>query len=160
MSADAQPIQPVGVGEAALRDAEKITTRIAADEEAANAAQEAYAAGGLPSIEPDDGARAVLLAGEQLHSVHGSAVLEAPTEEEDALPHGGTLYLTSARLLHIGSETTDVPLSEIVDVTVGLERLVLIRRLDGSDLAVEVDQPRLLRVQLVTALSAIRASQP
>jgi len=161
MSADAQPMQPVSIGEAALRDAEKITARIAADEAAATAAMEAYAVGGLPSIEPDDGARALFLAGEQLHAVHGSALLEAPTTgEDDALPRGGTLYLTSARLLHVGTETTNVALSEIVDVTVALERLVQVRRLDGSDLALEVDQPRLLRVQLMTALAGIRATQP
>jgi hypothetical protein len=36
---------------------------------------------------------------------------------------------------------------------------VLIRRRDGSDLAVEVDQPRLLRVQLAAAIAAVRTRQ-
>ncbi len=44
-------------------------------------------------------------------------------------------------------------------MAVALERLLLIRRRDGSDLAVEVDQPRLLRVQLAAAVAAERARE-
>jgi hypothetical protein len=40
---------------------------------------------------------------------------------------------------------------------IGLERLVLIRLRGGSDMAIEVDQPRLLRVQLAAAIAAQRA---
>ena len=48
---------------------------------------------------------------------------------------------------------------EIDEMAVALERLLLIRLRDGSDLAIEVDQPRLLRVQLATALAASRAGE-
>jgi hypothetical protein len=54
---------------------------------------------------------------------------------------------------------TEVPLGEIDEMVVALERLVLIRLRDGSDLAVEVDQPRLLRVQIAAAVAAVRATE-
>jgi hypothetical protein len=161
MSADALPLPPTSVGEAALRDAQKIADRIAADEVAAVAAQQAYEVDGLPSIEPDEAARSILAPGELLHAIHATALLEAHTSgEEEALPRGGTLYLTSTRLMHLGGEIAELRLSEIDEVTLALERLVLIRLHDGSDLAIEVDQPRLLRVQLVTSLAGVRAAQP
>src|SRR6266542_277388 len=128
MSADALPLPPTSVGEAALRDAQKIADRIAADEAAALDARQSYEVDGLPSIEPDEAARRILAPGELLHAIHGSALLEAHASGgEGALPRGGTLYMTSTRLLHLGTETTELPLSEIDDVTVALERLVLIR---------------------------------
>ena len=37
-----------------------------------------------------------------------------------------------------------------------LERLLLLDLADGSDLAIEVDQPRLLRVQLAAARATAR----
>jgi hypothetical protein len=161
MSADALPLPPTSVGEAALRDAQRISARIDADEAAAVAATQAYEVEGLPAIEPDDGARAILAPGELLHAIHGSAMLETrPSGEEEALPRGGTLYLTSTRLVHVGTETSEMSLSGLAEATVALERLVLIRLRDGSDLAIEVDQPRLLRVQLATALAAMRVTQP
>ena len=161
MSADALPLPSTSVGEAGLRDAQKIAARIAADEVAAAQARQAYEVGGLPAIEPDEAARANLPPGELLHAVRAGALLEAHIfSEQDSLPRGGTLYLTSGRLVHVGAETTELPLSEIEDATVALERLVLIRLRDGSDLAIEVDQPRLLRVQLATALAGVPVTQP
>jgi hypothetical protein len=160
MSADALPLPPTSVGEAALRDAQKIADRIAADEAAAVDARQAYESRGLPAIEPDDTARSLLAPVELLRAIHRSALLEAHASSEEALARGGTLYLTSARLVHVGAETTELPLSEISEVTVALERLVLVRLLDGSDLAIEVDQPRLLRVQLLTSLAGVREARP
>ena len=44
--------------------------------------------------------------------------------------------------------------------TLAFERdRVLVRLRDGSDLAIEVDQPRLLRVQLAAALAASRSPE-
>jgi hypothetical protein len=151
---------PAGVEDAALRDAEEIADRIARDEAAADEARQAYQADGLPVIEPDGAAAAILYAGELLHAAHGSAMLEEPGGAGDAgHPRGGTLFLTSARLIHAGVESTVVPLGEIDEMAVALERLLLIRRRDGSDLAVEVDQPRLLRVRLAAAMAAARARE-
>jgi hypothetical protein len=146
--------------EAALRDAEKIADRIASDEAAANGARQAYQAQGLPVIEPDAVAGAFLQPGEILHAAHGSALLEEAAPVANAgVPRGGTLYLTSERLIHAGAEATELPLAEIDEMAVALARLVLIRRRDGSDFALEVDQPRLLRVQLAAAIGAQRAKR-
>jgi hypothetical protein len=143
----------------AVRDAESIAARIATDEAAADAARDQYAAHGIPVIEPVAGFAGVAQPGEPLHAVLHNAILEqAPADGDSAVLRGGTVYLTSSRLLHVGGETTDVPLGEIEEMVVALERLVLIRLRDGSDLAVEVDQPRLLRVQIAAAVAAARAA--
>ena len=148
---------PIGAEGAAIRDAQTIADRIAADETAADDARQAYQADGLPAIEPDAGAGAILQPGESLHAIHASALLEeAGLPTGAAQPRGGTLYLTSERVVHTGTESTQLPLAEIEEMAVALERLVLIRRRDGSDLALEVDQPRLLRVQIAAARAAVR----
>jgi hypothetical protein len=149
---------PIGVEGAAVRDAQTIADRIAADETAADDARRAYQANGLPAIEPDAGAVAILQPGETLHAIHASALLEeAGLPSAAAQPRGGTLYLTSERVVHNGTESTELALADVEEMAVALERLVLIRRRDGSDLALEVDQPRLLRVQLAAAIAAVRA---
>lgn len=151
---------PVGMEGAAVRDAQNIAARIAADEAAADEARQAYQAGGLPAIEPDAGAGAILEPGEILHAVRASALLEERALTNGAgLPRGGTLYLTSERVVHTGAESTELALAAIEEMVVALERLVLIRLRNGSDLAVEVDQPRLLRVQLAAAIAAARARE-
>jgi hypothetical protein len=138
----------------AIRDARSIAARIAADEAAADEARQAYQAGGLPAIAPDDAGKAILRPSEFLHSVHANALLEETGNGAGQL-RGGALYLTSERLIHAGAKTIEVPLAEIEEMAVALERLVLIRLRDGSDLAVEVDQPRLLRVQIAAAIAAL-----
>jgi hypothetical protein len=148
---------PAGVEGAALRDAEEIADRIARDEAAADEARQAYQSQGLPVIEPDGAATVILEPGEVLHAVHASALLEdAEWTDGAAYPRGGTLFLTSERLIHTGVDSIELSLASIDEMAVALERLLLIRRRDGSDLAVEVDQPRLLRVQLAAAVAAER----
>jgi hypothetical protein len=151
---------PATDDEAALRDAEHIADRIARDETAADEARQAYQADGLPAIEPDASADAILQPGETLYAVRSSTMLEETGATGAAVhPRGGTLYLTSGRLVHAGEESTELPLTAIEEMAVALERLVLIRRRDGSDLALEVDQPRLLRVQLAAAIAAVRGRE-
>jgi hypothetical protein len=156
---DAHSPAPASAEGAALRDAQTIAARIAADEAAADHARLTYRDGGLPAIEPDAAASQILDPGELLHAVRPSALLEENTSGDfPPQPKGGVLYLTSTRLVHQGQETTELSLSEIEEVAVALERLVLIRLRDGSDVALEVDQPRLLRVQLATAIATQRAA--
>ena len=71
-----------------------------------------------------------------------------------------SLYLTSERLVHVGQERHEVPLEKIAETAVALERLLLLDLNDGSDLAIEVDQPRLLRVQLAAARANARRQTP
>ena len=80
--------------------------------------------------------------------------------ENGTLPMGGSLYLTSDRLVHIGEARHEVALEAIEETAVALERLLLLDLTDGSDLAIEVDQPRLLRVQLAAARANARRQAP
>jgi hypothetical protein len=143
----------------ALRDARSISARIAEDEVQADEARQRYQAEGLPTLEPDDAFAALRQPDETPHAVHGSALLERGTGVADGTQlAGGTLYLTSRRLLHAGAQLTEVPLTAIEEMAVALERLLLIRLSDGSDLALEVEHPRLLRVQIAAAKGAARAT--
>ena len=152
-----RPIAGAATEVAAVRDAQTIAARIARDEAAADEARRQYLTAGLPTIEPDAAFAAVAQPEEQLHAIRTTALLETGSGVGTGLPRGGTLYLSSARILHLGTQTTEVRTSDIAEMAVVLERLILIRRRDGSDLAIEVDQPRLLRVQLASAIAAERA---
>jgi hypothetical protein len=142
-----------------VRDAQRIAERIRRDETLADESRERYRANGLPVLEPS--ALAGLLApDERLHAVHRMAMLEVgwrgTTGTDPNLPHGGTLYITSQRLIHRGVQDATWTFADIDEMTIALERLLLVSLRDGSDLAIEVDQPRLLRVQLAAALAATR----
>ena len=59
--------------------------------------------------------------------------------------------------MHVGNEAiVEVDLERIADMAVALERLLLVELTDGSDLAIEVDGPRLLRVQVAAARAVLR----
>ena len=135
----------------ALRDARSIAERIGADEAAADTERARLVVGELPDL--NDGSEEALLlgTGEVLHATRRAAMLE-----NGAMPIGGSLYLTSERLVHIGQERHEVPLEKIAESAVALERLLLLDMTDGSDLAIEVDQPRLLSVQLAAARANAR----
>jgi hypothetical protein len=90
---------------------------------------------------------------ELVHAIRHTALLE---DGQRPHPEGGTLYLTSRRLVHAGLELREINLVDITETAVALERLLLVDLADGSDLAIEVDQPRLLRVQLAAARAAAR----
>ena len=135
----------------ALRDARSIADRIGADEAAADAERARLIDGELPDLNAEIDEALPLGSGEILHATRRAAMLE-----NGAMPMGGSLYLTSERLVHIGQERHVVPLEKIAETAVALERLLLLDMTDGSDLAIEVDQPRLLRVQLAAARAAAR----
>lgn len=150
----AEPAQP----SQALRDAEAIAARVAADEQAADAERERLAREPLPALDAQAEIVFQLEGGEQLHAERRAALVE---RGQNAQPSGGTLYLTSHRLVHIGTEAVEeVRLDDITDMAVAMERLLLVELADGSDLAIEVDQPRLLRVQVSGARAALRERAP
>jgi hypothetical protein len=139
---------------AAVRDAHEIAARVAEDEEAADAERSRLLREPLPQLELPPDPSLQLAPGERLHAVRRAALLEHGRSE---LPVGGTLYLTSARMLHIGAGgIVDAPLSSMTDIAVALERILLVGLADGSGLAIEVDQPRLLRVQVAAARAIAR----
>jgi len=147
---------------APVRDAQRIAERIARDETLADEARERYRTDGLPELEPS-ALIGLLNPGEQLHAVHRMAMLEVgwrgATGADPDLPHGGTLYVTSQRLVHRGTRDEIWSFDEIDEMAVSLERLLLVKLRNGSDLAIEVEQPRLLRVQIAAALAATRTPQ-
>ena len=67
----------------------------------------------------------------------------------------GDLYVTSHRLILVGRHTVTFDLADIADVVISGERLLLVMR-DGSGVTLDVDQPRLLRVQVAAAREAAR----
>ena len=142
---------------AALRDATTIAQRIAGDERAADAAREAYRREGLPVLQADGDLSTILEPGELVHAIHPMALLERGSSGTPDEPlRGGTLVVTSRRLVHNGALVLAWPLSAVAEMNVALERLLMLRLADGTDLAVEVAAPRLLRVQLASAKAALR----
>jgi hypothetical protein len=145
---------------AAVRDAEAIAARVAADEAAADAARSQYQIGPLPTLDNDPEFAALALPGEVLHVAQPNAVLEWTTAGGvETLRPAAPLYLTSGRLLHGGTQTLSLSLDQIEEMAVALERLLLVRLRDGTDLAIETDAPRLLRVQIAAAMAATRTAQ-
>jgi hypothetical protein len=141
---------------AALRDAAALLERAMADEEAAREARRRYRSSGIPAIEPEPEVRPHLLDGEQLLAVRTSALLEHAVPTDGQFGSGGRLYLTTLRLLHLGQAVFGLELTQIDEQALAGERLLL-RLRDGAGIALEVPEPRLLRVQIAAALAAARA---
>jgi hypothetical protein len=139
----------------ALRDAGTIAERAAADEIAANQARDRFLVSAVPVIEADEAIAPHLLPGEQTHALRRHAILRAPGDDR-ALGYGGTLYLTSRRLVHLGQVIVAVQLTDIVETSLAGERLLLTLR-DGEGLALDVDRPRLLRAKLAALTQKLRA---
>ena len=143
--------------DAALRDAATIAQRIVADERAADLERIRLVDGQLPNLNLEVDGGIQMGAGEEIHAIRPLAMLE---DRNSSKPAGGTLYLTSERIVHVGERSREINLDAIDETAVALERLLLVDLADGSGLAIEIDQPRLLRVQLAAArANARRRSQ-
>ena len=144
---------PTTAVQAGLRDAALIAARVSADEAAADAERTRLSSEPLPMVVDEVEPSVQLWTDEVVHAIRRAAMMEVGGQGGQS---GGTLFLTSRRLLHIGAQTREVALGAIAEIAVALERLLLLDLTDGSDLAIEVDQPRLLRVQLAAARAAAR----
>jgi hypothetical protein len=154
--ADAAHAAPAAAAPAALRDAQLVAARVSADEAAADAERARLSSEPLPNLADGVEPSVQLRADEVVHAIRQAAMLEENGAGQPAGQFGGTLYLTSRRLVHISGQRREVELGAIAEIAVSLERLLLLDLADGSDLAIEVDQPRLLRVQLAAARAAAR----
>ena len=67
----------------------------------------------------------------------------------------GDLYLTSVRLMLLGRHEVGFDLDGIDEVMVCGEQLLLVMR-DGTGIALDVELPRLLRVEIAAARAAAR----
>lgn len=167
---------------AALRDADDIVARTAADEADAIQARERYRNEGLQAIEPDPEIRARLLPNEKLVEMRPGAMVgrallagvggaageggagNAPSAAQAIVESlSGRLYLTTARLVLLVRPTADGPtdtelsvgLADIEELACVGERL-LVSLADGTGLAIDAGRPRLLRVQIAAARAASR----
>jgi hypothetical protein len=138
----------------ALRDATETATRIEADETAALEVRDRLHAAPFPTLAADDVITPHLVEGELVHGLRQRAILKAPGDDR-ALGYGGTLYLTSRRLLHVGQVTVNVRLTDIVETSLAGERLLVTLR-DGEGLMLDVDRPRQLRAEIAAAIRALR----
>ncbi len=138
----------------ALRDAADAAARIEADEAAAQEARERLRAAPLPPLVPDEAIAPNLHGDEVLHALRRSAILKAAGNDR-ALGYGGTLYLTSRRLVHLGQVTVNVQLTDIVETSLAGERLLITLR-DAEGLVFEIDRPRQLRAEIAAAMRAVR----
>jgi hypothetical protein len=142
----------------ALRGAREVLARIAADEAEADTARASYARHGLPSIEPDGAIGPELGDEERVHVIRSSALLNrhepaAVAGDASVADAGGTLYLTSSRLVHIGQAAFSVLLESLDEISIVGERLLLTLS-SGEGLSIDVAGPRLLRVQIGMARKA------
>jgi hypothetical protein len=138
----------------ALRDAAAVAERAAADEADAALARERLRDGPLPTIEPDDGVVAHLTAGECVHDLRTRAILRTPGGES-TLGYGGSLYLTSRRLVHLGQVNVTVQLTDIVETSLAGERLLLTLP-RGEGMSLDVERPRHFRAHLAAAQRRLR----
>lgn len=150
----AQPAEESTEEGPALRDAAIAAARAADDEEAAAAARDRFRIGPIPAIEADDVIRPHLAAEERVHALRPRAILSGPGGES-ALGYGGTLYLTSRRIVHLGQVVLSVSLADLEESSLAGERLLLTLR-DGEGLALDVDQPRLLRTEMAAVGRELR----
>lgn len=139
---------------AALRDAARAAERAADDEEAAAAARDRFRIGPVPAIEADDDVRGHLDPTESVHALRHRAILSTPGGD-GALGYGGTLYLTSRRLVHLGQVVLSVNLIDIEESSLAGERLLLTLR-NGEGLTLDVDRPRLLRAEMAAVGQGLR----
>jgi hypothetical protein len=132
-------------------------TRNGDDEQAASAARARYRTQPMPALEPDRAIGRHLEPGERLLAVRRRAILERRQRHEPAAQGlVGDLYLTSARLVHLGRFSLTFRLDEIEQVVLSGSRLLLVMR-EGAGVSLEVDDPRLLRVEIATARAAARS---
>lgn len=141
-------------GGPALRDAASAAERAEADEAAAESLRERLLEGDLDILEPDAAIAAHLAPDERLHGLRRSAILKAPGDDR-ALGYGGTLYLTSRRLVHLGQVVMTVQLVDIVETSLAGERLLLSLR-DGEGLSMDIDRPRTFRTEIAAATRSQR----
>jgi hypothetical protein len=140
----------------ALRDAATAIERAAADDALASAARDMFLVSPVPVMEADELVSPHLLLGETVHGLRRHAILRAPGDDR-ALGYGGSLYLTSRRLIHLGQVVVTVQLTDIVESSLAGERLLVTLR-DGEGLTLDLDRPRLFRAELAAVARDLRGA--
>lgn len=145
-----------------LRDATEIVRRAAEDETAATAARLRYRIEAPRRLEPDESLAPLVDHDEWLIAVRRSAILNRREPRPSEPPRaglGGQLAVTSRRLIWAGRQVLTFELASIEEIILSGDRLLVVMR-HGVGVALEVDQPRLLRVEIAAARAAARVLHP
>ena len=128
-----------------------------ADEAAAGEARQRYQSEGMVSLGPDAAIAPLLAQGERVLAIRRCVGFERrPAPYGRAYAGRADLYLTSTRLVLIGHRTSAVDLDTIDEVLRCGGRLLLVLH-EGGGLALEVERPLLLRVEIAAARAAARS---
>jgi hypothetical protein len=150
------PDEPV-----AVRDAGEILARALADEAAADLARARYRTQPIATLAPDERIGPLLVPDERVVAIRRSALLERRQPMPGARATrglAGTLYVTSRRIVLLGRASLSFGLGAIQEVMVSGDRLLVVLR-DGQGFTLEVQQPRVLRVELAAARAAQTAGE-
>ena len=149
---------PTDGSEAAVRDAEAIALRIAADEAAADAERARLDGEPLRPVEPGPEIVPYLAASEVVLTSASATLLADSPRGEGIVPAGrGRLLLTSLRLVHASeSGVRSFSLGDVAEVGVVGDRQMLVAADDGRELRLDVAEPRVFRVRIAYAVAADR----
>ncbi|HET8587779.1 MAG TPA: hypothetical protein VFM74_07900, partial [Candidatus Limnocylindria bacterium] len=144
--------------DAALADAAALLARAEADETAASAARERYRSQPIRPLDVDAHTAALLEPGERLYAQRAGAILNTTTGSSPIPGYGGTLHVTDRRILHVGRVVVSIRLEQVREIALAGERLLV--TFDGGEgISLDLDRPRLLRVEITAMLAAARASR-
>lgn len=142
----------------AVPEAERRLSRAAEDHAAATAARARYRTEAPPKLQADQRLARLLEQGEWLIAFRTSAVVDRRR------PRGGDpkwsgmsgqLAVTSRRLILMGRHVLAFELADVQEIVLSGDRLLVIMN-DGAGVAVDVDQPRLFRVEIAAARATAR----
>jgi hypothetical protein len=125
----------------------------ARDEAAASVARRQYRAVGMAPVDADARIAGMLRAGERIFATRSPTFISRRLSPDGPIaPRAleGDLYLTSERLIVAGPTTVEEDLEAIEEAVISGDQLLLVVH-DGVGLLLEVDQPRLMRVQIAAA---------
>jgi hypothetical protein len=152
---------PSDVEAPALRDAAEIVRRATDDEAAASEARARYRTAAPGRLELDARTAAILDGDEWLIAERPSAILDrrAPRPGEYVgAGLAGQLLVTSRRLIFAGRQVVKIDLVKVEEIVLSGERLLVVMR-DGVGFTLDVEQPRLLRVQISAARAGARVAR-
>jgi hypothetical protein len=127
-----------------------------ADQTTADDARRRLRQQGIVAIEPDARIGVMLGPGERVVAIRRAVSLERRKDTRDP-EEGlfGDLYVTTSRLVHLGSVPVEVPLLDIREAVAAAGALRLVVG-DGRGVEIRTSDPRVLRVEIAAVREAAR----
>jgi hypothetical protein len=122
------------------------------DAAAATVARARFRAEGPDTLPADPRIARLMVQGELLVAKRGEVAVDRRQASLRDRPVGD-LYVTSERLILVGSSAITIALEDIEDAAL-IGDCVLLMLTGGAAIAIEADRPRLLRVQIAAARAA------